>query len=409
MRYLSRICSIIILLVAATGTAGAQSLFSLNYIGEHSFRGGARDAALAFSTAALPDSTAALTMNPATTASLSRVTLGLNQRFLFSTAIYGDNEASRNNYQLPAVVVAFPVAEGLVFNMGYRTRFEGKVDFEVPAEVSGPSYAWSGTALEEYSHNGSLYSVPIGVAWKIHERLSLASEIHVERGSIRDKVTENFKNQDYSLVNSEIKRNFSATSWGISVLAKLHSRFMVGAAYDAQINYSVNEHIDYSLSELNSRSSYDFSLPASYNISIAAGVSERWWFSSGLWVRETPGAEGFEQFEGALGEEIMVAAGLERRRDNESGSFFSRIPLRIGYYEDRWHIEIPTRGEQVISRFVTFGSGMNLPGGPGSLDLSFEFGRIGSNDSNGIEENVMRVNLSVNLSESWKGREQKKY
>lgn len=408
MRHLLRIYITVILLFAATATASAQSLFSLNYIGEHSFRAGARDAALAYSSAALPDSTSALTMNPANTASLTRVTLGLNQRFLYSTAVYGDNEASRNNYQLPAVVVAFPLAEGLVFNMGYRTRFEGRVDFEVPAEVSGPSYGWNGSAIEEYSHNGSLYSVPIGVAWKIHERLSLESEIHLERGSIRDKVTENFQNEDYRVINSELDRNFSATSWGVSILAKLHSRLMLGATYDAEINYSVNERIDYSLAELNTRSSYDFSLPPAYTLSLAAGISERWWITSALWMREAPEAEGFEQFEGALGEERMFAIGLERPRGNGKGSFFSRIPLRIGYYEDHWHIEIP-RGEPVISRFVTFGSGLKLPGGPGSLDFSFEFGKIGSNDSNGIEENVMRVNLSVNLSEAWRMREEKKY
>jgi len=408
MRHLFRIYITVILLVAATATASAQSLFSLNYIGEHSFRAGARDAALAYSSAALPDSTSALTMNPATTASLTRVTLGLNQRFLYSTAVYGDNEASRNNYQLPAVVVAFPLAEGLVFNMGYRTRFEGRVDFEVPADVSGPSYGWSGSAIEEYSHNGSLYSVPIGVAWKIHERLSLESEIHLERGSIRDKVTENFQNEDYRVINSELDRNFSATSWGVSILAKLHSRLMVGATYDAEINYSVNERIDYSLAELNNKSSYNFSLPPAYTLSLAAGISERWWITSALWMREAPEAEGFEQFEGALGEERMFAIGLERQRGNGEGSFFARIPLRIGYYEDHWHIEIP-QGEPVISRFVTFGSGLKLPGGPGSLNFSFEFGKIGSNDSNGIEENVMRVNLSVNLSEAWKMREEKKY
>ena len=408
MRHLYRIYITVILLFAATATASAQSLFSLNYIGEHSFRAGARDAALAYSSAALPDSTSALTMNPATTASLTRVTLGLNQRFLYSTAVYGDNEASRNNYQLPAVLVAFPLAEGLVFNMGYRTRFEGRVDFEVPAAVSGPSYGWNGSAIEEYSHNGSLYSVPIGVAWKIHERLSLESEIHLERGSIRDKVTENFQNEDYRVINSELDRSFSATSWGVSILAKLHSRLMLGATYDAEINYSVNESIDYSLAELNTKSSYDFSLPPAYTLSLAAGISERWWITSALWMREAPEAEGFEQFEGALGEERMFAVGLERQRGNGKGAFFSRIPLRIGYYEDHWHIEIP-QGEPVISRFVTFGSGFKLPGGPGSLDFSFEFGKIGSNDSNGIEENVMRVNLSVNLSEAWKLREEKKY
>jgi opacity protein-like surface antigen len=399
---------LVILVSLDSGTVAGQSLFSLNYIGEHSFRGGARDAALAYSTLAVPDSASALTMNPATTASLTRVTLGLNQRFYYGSAVYGENEASRNNYQLPAVLVAFPVLDGLVFNLGYRTRFEGKVDFTVPASVEGPEYGWSGSAVEEYSHNGSLYSVPLGVAWKINDRISVEGELHLERGSIRDKVTENLQNPDYGIAVSEMERNFSATSWGFALQAMPHRRLKVGAIYEAEINYSVNERIDHTLQQLNSRSSFDFNLPAAYGLGLSAAVSDRWFLTASYWHREAPAVAGFSQFENALGAESLFSAGIERRSSAGKGSFLSRTPLRIGYYEDWWHLEIPT-GEPVISRFVTFGSGIDLPGGPGSLDFSFAFGRIGSEDANGLEENVIRMNLSVNVSEAWKGRERKRY
>jgi len=406
--YRLKIFLMVFLAITVTGRVRGQSLFSLNYIGEHAFRGGARDAALAYSSLALPDSTSALTMNPATTASLSRVTLGLNQRLMFSTAVYGDNEASRNNYQLPAVIVAFPLADGLVFNLGYRTRFEGKVNFAVSGSVTGPDYGWDGSAVEKYDHNSSLYSVPVGIAWKINDRISVQSELHLERGSIRDEVTENLQNEDYSSASSELDRNFSATSWAFSIQAKLHPRIFLGGTYDAEIGYSVNERRSYTLAEINSRNSYDFTLPPSYSIGIAAGVSRRWWLTSAFWMREAPEATGFYQFEGALGVERMFSIGLERRPGNSKDSFFSRIPLRMGYYEDYWHIEIPA-GEPVVSRFFTFGSGIELPRGPGSLDFSFEFGKIGSNDANGIEEKVMRINIGINVSEVWKRRQDKKF
>jgi hypothetical protein len=246
------------------------------------------------------------------------------------------------------------------------------------------------------------------MAWKINDRISIQSEIHLERGSIRDKVTENLQNADYSRAVSEMDRNFSATSYAFALQAEIHPRLRLGAVYDAQINYSVYERIDYSLSELNTRRSYDFSLPPAYSIALAAGISERWWFTSAYWQREAPEATGFGQFENALGDQRIFSAGLERRRGNGGESFFSRIPLRIGYYQEDWHTEIPA-GEPVVSRFITVGSGIELPRGPGSLDLSFEFGRIGSNDANGIEEQVMRVNLGINLSEAWERRERRRY
>ena len=104
----------------------------------------------------------------------------------------------------------------------------------------------------------------------------------------------------------------------------------------------------------------------------------------------------------------MISVGLERVAGTVSQPFFTRIPIRIGYYQEYWHTEIPA-GEPVISRFFTFGSGIELPGGPGSVDFSFEFGRIGSSGANGIEENVMRINISINVSEAWKRREGRRY
>ncbi|HEY5134104.1 MAG TPA: hypothetical protein VII85_10510, partial [Candidatus Krumholzibacteriaceae bacterium] len=98
----------------------------------------------------------------------------------------------------------------------------------------------------------------------------------------------------------------------------------------------------------------------------------------------------------------LVAFGIERLR-MQSGAFFTRIPLRIGFYENRWHVEYP-EGRPVNSRFVTFGTGFSLPGGPGAIDLSFEIGQIGSISANGLDERVFRFALGLSASEAWSKR-----
>ncbi len=396
---------ILVFLITAlfTVNASGQSIFSINYIGEHRMRGGGRSAALGYSALAVPDSNTALTMNAATMSQLSRITFSLSQNVSFAEAVYGINKSYQNRYQLPSAILAAPVMDGLVLSVGYRTRFEGSADFSVPGSVQAPDYISVPSLARDYQLDSSLYTVPFGVSWRIHDRLMVGGELQIERGSIRDGIDVVFDNEDYGVSFSERKRIFSATSWSFSFLAKVHARLFLAGVVDGEVDYSVEEYVDNSGGRFDSSDSWRFSLPPSFSGGIYAGLSKRIWFSSSFWTREAPEARGFEQFEGALGRETVLSFGLERKAGGRNSSFFSRIPLRLGYYENLWHIEVP-RGEDLKSRFITLGSAIDLPGGPGSLDYALEFGKIGSSGKNGIEEKVMRVSISISVSEAWKKR-----
>jgi hypothetical protein len=70
-------------------------------------------------------------------------------------------------------------------------------------------------------------------------------------------------------------------------------------------------------------------------------------------------------------------------------------------------LEYP-EGRPVKSRFITFGSGFGLPGGSGVIDVSFEFGKIGSVSVNGVDERVFRVALGLSASEAWSRRKEER-
>jgi hypothetical protein len=387
--------------VSFSAAAQGQSIFSLNYIGEHRFRGGARSTALGLSALAVPDSNMAITMNMATLSGLSRITLSITERVHMSNVAYQDEESHQNRFAFPSAIIAAPLIEGLVFSIGYRTRFTGRADFSLPGDLVGkPDYSSASPPTEEYELDSSLYSIPLGLSWKINDRISIGGELQIERGSIRDGITIVFDNYNYGTSYSERKRIFSATSWAFSFLARPHSRFFIAGVIDGQIDYSVNEYITHSRSDFNSSDSWDFTLPPAYSFGVAAGLSERWWVTSTFWQRAVPDATGFSEFEGALGSERLVALGLERRFNNESSFWLSRIPLRMGYYENIWHMELPI-DNPVKSRFFTLGSGFGIPGGEGALNYAFEFGKVGSSDSNGIEETVFRFSVSLGVSEAW--------
>ena len=379
-----------------SGAVSSQSVFGLNFIGEHRFGGNARTAALGNSGIALADTSNAITMNPASLSDLSRVTFSLFEVLSFSRIEYADIQSNQTRFQLPSVAVAVPLREGLVFSLGYRTRFEGKSDFIFRSEFEDTYIN------EKHELNSSLFSVPFVVAWRPADWLRVSGELQFERGSIKDEVSVYFDDPLYNAVSSLRTRSFSSGSWAVSMLMRIHPRLWVGGSYDESIDYTVNESIKYTRESLNESSTWDFSLPAAFSTGVAAGITDRWWLTGSYWARQAPEPAGFPQFEGALGDENLFAFGIERRSGAEGG-IISRIPLRIGFYRNRWHLEFP-EGEPVVSSFFTVGSGFSMPGGPGDLDLTLEFGKIGSVENNKIDEKVFRLGISMNFSETWSRR-----
>jgi hypothetical protein len=384
-------------LAGLSAEASAQSIFGLTFLGEHRFAGNARTHALGLSSFAVPDTNAALSGNAATLSGLTRLTFSVFEMLGASTVRSGDKAAHENRFELPSVMIAVPLRRGLVAALGYRTRFEGKGDFTYAAPIdSAPA------ANDTYGHRGSLFSAPLALSWAVTDRLSLAGELQIERGSITDNASVGFHADNYATMESKRTRSFSGSSWAASALIAVVPRLSLGATFNSRINYSVSEDFSYTLAELDSAAAFDFSLPASYGVGAAAGLSGRWWLSAYFWQRKAPEPVGFPQFAGAVGDERLIAVGLERRGATQGG-FFSRVPVRVGFYEDRWHVELPA-GKPVKSRFFTLGTGFKLPGGPGVIDLSIEAGQIGSVGDNGVDERVLRMGVGISAGESWSKR-----
>jgi hypothetical protein len=394
----ARSLPVVCVLAALAGApASAQSIFGVNFLGENQFAGSARYRALGLSLYAALDSVSAVSANPAATADLSRLTFSVVEIAALSNVRSGDATAYENRFQFPSVMLGVPIRPGLVFSLGYRTRFEGKGDFSFERPIEGAP-----TALEAYRHRSGLFAVPVTIAWRAMPWARVAGVVQLERGAIRDESRVHFYATNYNDVESKRVRNFSATSWAVSAIVQVHPRLSLGAGWNTETAYNVDETFTYTRAEFDSASTWDLTLPASWEVGASVGITGRWWLSSHLYQRGAPEPRGFPQLAGSIGDERLLSFGIERRRE-ESGSFFTRIPLRVGFFEDRWHLEYP-EGRPVKSRFVTFGTGFGLPGGPGAVDVSFEIGQIGSVGANGLSERVFRFALGLSASEAWSKR-----
>ena len=347
----------------------------------------------------MPDSTGALTQNSASLADLRDITFSVFESIgMSSIGREGEESLGQSRFQLPAVMVAAPVRPGLVLGIGYRTRFEGRGDFGFASSVPDV-----GKVLDIYKRRSTLFTVPLTVAWKPVDRIRLAGELQFEHGSIFDEISVELPEGSYEPAVSERKRRFSGTSWSASLLARVHRRLWVGGFVDDRVSYEVEDEFTYSREDLDSTGAYDFELPLAWGAGAAFGLTERWWLSASWWFREAPGAAGFPALEGHLENERLLAVGIERRGETGGAGLIGRMPLRLGVRTGTWHLTYPL-GEELAATFITLGTGFRMPGGPGSIDLSVELGRIGSQGSNEIEEQTVRIGIGINVSERWTRR-----
>lgn len=394
-----RLIAAVVFACLLPGAAAGQSVFGLNYLGEHRHRGSARQRALGLSGIALVDTASALTQNTATLADLRFITFSIHEALgMSSIGREGEESLGQSRFQLPAVMLAVPVRSGLVLGIGYRTRFEGRGDFGVTTDVPGV-----GLVQDIYSRRSTLFTVPIAAAWRPAGWLRVAGELQIERGSIFDEVATELREDEYEPAVSERTRRFSGTSWSVSALLRPHPRIRLGGYLDDRVSYEVEEEFTYTRSDLDSTGVYDFELPLAWGVGAAVGVTGRWWLSASWWFREAPGAAGFPALENRLNDERLFSVGIERRADGEADGFLARLPLRIGFRTGVWHLTYPP-GEELSATWLTLGTGIGMPRGPGNIDLSVELGRIGSVTDNGIDEQTVRIGLGINVSEQWTRR-----
>ena len=395
--FAAALATALILAAGSLAPAVAQSTFGINFLGEHQFPGSARYRALGFSSYAVIDTAGAISANPATMADLTRLTFSLVEILSVTNVRSGSAAAYLSRFQLPSVMIGVPVRKGLVLGFGYRTAFTGKGDFSFEFPIDS-----SATAYEVFRHRSGLFNVPLSLAWRPVSWARVAGAYQLERGSIEDAYRVEFRRDYYASVESKRVRSFSGSSFSGSVLLNVYPRLSLGLGWNSGVAYEGDETFRYSRTEFDSVAAWRFKLPSFWEAGAAFGITERWWLSAHFWRRSAPETRGFEQLAGSIGQERLAAIGVEKR-GGQAGGFFTRIPLRLGFYENRWHLEYPA-GRPVKSRFVTFGTGFNLPGGPGQIDLSFEIGQIGSVGNNGVDERVFRMAIGLSASETWSRR-----
>ncbi len=381
--------------------AGGESIFSSLGLGECTVPAGARGAAMGGTGISLADSLSASFLNPATAVLLHRVMISV----VFSPEVrYADGPpgAGKNwSSRLEGVKVVFPFPRSVALSAGFllwgdmnsRARWSGR--------ISSQEY------LGTYEREGGMFSVPCHLSVGFRDRLMLSGGVDMVQVSSREIWGKDFLSSEYQDSEDVLRTEFSGPRPSFSLLLHWADRWRVGlvASGAADLEGTL---VTEPISGKEFRTNSALHLPAS----IGAGLSvqpRRGWTVAVEGSRTSWGdlriADGAPLPDRASG---RVAVGLERISGRRTGTWLSRLPLRLGYRWESQPFDWPP-GEPVISQMFTLGTGFLLKEKSSRLDLALAVGRVGELSKNGAEERVIRVLFTFTASERWQRKRQTHY
>ena len=400
-----RAASLLALLVLSVGagTGRAQTPFALQNIGQRAVADDARMVARGFGMT-VTDSLHPGFKNVASLSSLRHVALkftGYGER-----TDSRDQTGERRTYRTysPDVRVGVPVLKTrLALTAGftvlrttaYQTRRDTTMEFpfEPPYIGEGPN------ANFQFIREGSMFSVPLGVALQPLPGISLGGSLNLVRGSNVDTASDRFLVTGYQNSTLIAEETYNGTSVTWAVLVAPGRRFRLGASWTPGYDVGVERKVEMQGVGDRARSSFTMRMPEETWAGIEARVVGRWRIGADAHFTEFSGYRGREDWERTAKDEYSWSVGIERIQGRERRAGASNLPLRLSTGYRRWAYTI--NGASVDERSYAVGTGFPFRNDMGHFDLAISYNRIGDRGDNGYESDVWRLTVSVTGLEAW--------
>jgi hypothetical protein len=318
-----------------------------------------------------------------------------------------DSAGSRTTHRtlIPGIQVGLPVIPG-------RLAFTGGIEvgrsFEYRTLTPMTWNVWADSLVgnDQFTREGSLWQVPLGLSWRVFDGLSLAGTVGLVNGSIRETVN-NFFIQPVSITGSPLylsngrveEDEFSGhrTTWSVRLGSE--KSVALGASYTPAHNLDVKNKVAMGGVGARAESEWVMDLPVSYRAGIKARLSDRWSVGSDATLEKFSDFNGNPDWSPGMVDEYSVSFGLERKISFERHGGRGNLPLRLGARYRRWAYLVGD--EEVEERTFNVGTGFPFHNRMGMLDIALSYSMIGDLEKNGLNSNIWRMTVSVTGLEKW--------
>lgn len=399
------------LFIVATGPARAQTPFALRSVGQRLADGDARMLGRGGWGLAVADTVNPGFKNLASAAWVRQV--GLSLTGYGETAGHTTPNGTRRTYRtyVPDVRVAVPLRKGeLALTAGFKV--ERGTWWQTRVDTTWAVWADTLSGNAQFERQGSVFKVPLGVAWRPLPELAGAVSLNLERGSLRETLADYFTSPVtpngvpyYRSVIAVTEDQFTGTSTTLAALLTPRPEVSLGISWTGENMVDASRNTE--TGGVADRATGDFTItrPAELSVGLSARPGGRWEVGADVrrqdWRKLVAPAAWLAEagWQDQLVEEVQLGFGVERKRGTERHGGWSNLPLRAGANWHRWPYRVG--GHEIIERSLSVGTGFPLRGDGGNLDVALTYGQIGDQVENGARSRFLRLAVSVTGLEAW--------
>ncbi|GET20947.1 hypothetical protein [Prolixibacter denitrificans] len=354
------------------------------------------------------------TANPASYTAIDSMTFlmdfGLSSRhteFKSATSKNGDNNTNLSN-----IDISFPITHWWATVLGIMPYSDKGYQVNLTSEVEGNQIA------TDFNGKGTLTKVFWGNGFNITPNFSLGFNAWYLFGTLSDNIYRNYLTDPNMYDYSEVK-SLMIHDYGFNLGVQYHfktksnNQWVVGGTFEPSQKYQskytlhqekalfrgTSNQITDTLTHIEDRSQLT-KLPVTYGAGVSYVIKNKITLGADYYHQSWSQATVFGQTPSYLTDRNRYSAGVEWNPNQYSiRSYWNRAYYRMGMFYENSYLYL--NGTQINSYGMTFGIGLPLSRSRSTLNLSAEFGRLGTTSNNLLKEDYAKLTLHFLLNERW--------
>lgn len=347
--------------------------------------------------------------NPASLAGIDSLKFIFNLGFSSKFTKMNQNGKSDNFYDNNISQVGFGFRISPIVSTAITIRPYTNVGYEISSreKVNGSNSEYF---IRTLTGNGGLNQFIWSNGFAISENLYLgANAIFLFGNNTSDEILV-LENNSYvyssqkQLISQGVYGNFGlqfhnniGREWGMSVGAILQPKFGVSSKrkiYVTNYQSSVGDTV-----YKNTLDRGEFDVPMTYGLGIGLTKKKRMWIGADYLCEKWSDTKIFKENNEFVDRNKFSFGFNYIANDGYATKFLKKLTYRFGAFYDSGYLKIAS--DRINKKGITFGIGLPMAREKGVVNLSFEFGQMGTTTNDNVREDYGKITVEMSLFERW--------
>jgi hypothetical protein len=390
--------------LAAAPPARANSILSIGGLGEPQLEEAARLRALGGAGAAEHGPRDMSLVNPTSLSDVERILLEVTVVPTLRRVSALTSEETVNETTFPSARAVIALPGRIVLGGSYLAGTDAEFTVVREENDGAPSTV-------KVDGSGGLNFLRVSLARRVVPALRLGVDWEVIAGSYRETWLRTFSDSGLAPARDTLEVRYPRKGRWRFGAQLVKAEWTLGAVFETSQSLMLEERRS-TPGATETITNRRLTIPTGFAVGISAPLRERYravaQYRRANWSRSSLQSDLVD-----FRAQQRFSVGLERKRaTRDGGSFWDRLPLRVGGYLLQWPDLLPRAGASDLSggsaavneRAITLGLGLVTKDQGGGLDVALELGARGNKSDLGVDEKFARLGISFLVSdETWKG------